>query len=82
MKTAYCIEHQHSVLLQNSVVGELHEYPTYDEFGRLEYDWCWFNLGWAVMEEPEYDSDWDLNLVEPSDEELAMMDSEVECILS
>jgi hypothetical protein len=69
MNTAYCILHEHSVLVQQSLVGECHEYPTFDEFGRLEYDWCFFNCGMTVMEEPEYDSDWELNLVEPDEEE-------------
>jgi hypothetical protein len=56
MNVAYCIEHQHSVLVQQSLVGECHEYPVFTESG-------------SVMEEPEYDSDWELNLVEPDEEE-------------
>jgi hypothetical protein len=68
MNVAYCIEHQHSVLVQQSLVGECHEYPVFTESG-WEIDWCWFDKGWSVMEEPEYDSDWELNLVEPDEEE-------------
>ena len=68
MQIAFCIAHQHSVLVQQSLVGECHEYSVYYD-GQLELDWCNFPCGWAMMEEPEYDSDWELNLVEPYEEE-------------
>ena len=77
MQIAYCIEHEHSVLVQQSLVGECHEYPVFTESG-WELDWCWFDKGWSVMEEPEYDSDWELNLVEPSADELAEIDANAE----
>ena len=81
MITAFCIEHQHSVLVQQSLVGECHEYPVYDEFGRLEYDWCFFEMGMTSTPPPEYDEDWAVNLVEPGDEELANMDASAEDLL-
>lgn len=77
MRTAYCIEHQHSVMVQDSIVGECHEYPTYDEFGQLEYDVCFFNLGWATVE-PVENPDWDEGLVEPGKNELDEMEMNVE----
>ena len=64
----YCLQHEHSVKVENSMIGICHSYPVTTEFG-WELDWCWFDGGWAVMEEPEYDSDWDLSLVEPDEEE-------------
>lgn len=81
MEIAYCIEHQHSVLVQNSIVGELHEVWGYNEFGMPDIDWCDFPKGWATVE-PVENPDWDLDLVEPSDEELELMNVDAECILS
>jgi hypothetical protein len=75
MTALYCLEHEHSVKAESSVVGICHEYPTYDEFGRLDWDWCFFNCGWATNEPPtnfEDDlliGDWDTYLVEPDEEE-------------
>jgi hypothetical protein len=67
MEFLHCIEHEGEVLVQDSTVGMCHEYTVSIEFG-VEVDWCWFDLGWATCPEPEYDPDWDLNLVEPDEE--------------
>jgi hypothetical protein len=73
----YCIKHEHTAKVENSLVGICHDYSVTTETG-WELDWCFFDLGWAVMEEPEYDSDWELNLVEPSEEEMAEIDASAE----
>lgn len=80
MKTAYCIDCEREVIVQDSPVGELHEYEYRTEFGS-EYDVCFFNLGTTSTPPPEYDEDWDVNLVEPGDEELANMDASAEGLL-
>ena len=80
MDIKYCISHEHSVMVQDSLVGKCHEYPIYTEFG-LESDWCFFEMGMTSTPPPEYDEDWDVNLVEPGDEELAKMDASAEDLL-
>ena len=76
----YCIRHEYSTLKQNSDAGICHSYLSYYD-GLVEVDWCSYDLGWAYVEPPEFDDDWDLNLQEPSDEELSEMDECAERML-
>ena len=83
MNTAWCIQHEHSVLVQDSIVGEIHEILGYNEFGMLDIDWCGFPMGWATCPPPENFEDdllgiyWDDWILVPSNEELVEMDLEV-----
>ena len=74
MITAWCIKHEHSELLQNSLVGDCHEVLFFNELGILDIDWCSFPLGLAYTDEPEFRDDWDEDLVLLSEEELSLMD--------
>ena len=76
MNYPYCIKHEHSTMLQNSQAGDCHEVLFFNEYGQLDIDWCMYELGWAMSEPPEVDPDWELDIVEPSPEELELMDSE------
>ena len=66
----YCIKHEHSTLKQNSDTGICHSYIYFCD-GQIEIDWCSYDLGYAYVEPPEFDDDWNSNLQEPSDEELS-----------
>lgn len=68
MDFLYCIEHECFELVQNSLVGIIHEYEIPTEFG-LDLDWCTFDLGWAYCSPPEEYPDWDLDFVELCEEE-------------
>lgn len=69
MGMLWCIKHESMERVQNSPWGYiLHDYDVRNEFGVEEKDWCCFDLGWTTCPEPEYDPDWDLNLVEPDEE--------------
>ena len=70
MITQFCIKHEHSTLVQNSPIGNIHEVLFFNEFGQLDIDWCFYEMGWAFCEMPEIDPDWELYLVEPSQEEI------------
>ena len=73
MNPIFCIDHGF-VFLQHSGVGDCHEYSVWNEY-QEEKDWCFMDSGWATCPEPEYDPDWDLNLVEPPADELAEIDA-------
>ena len=73
MKTLYCLKHEHSTLAQNSPTGNIHEVLFFNEFGQLDIEFCEYELGWATCE-PEIDPDWELYLVEPSQEEIDEME--------
>jgi xylose isomerase len=74
MITQFCIKHEHSTLVQNSPTGDIHEVLFFNEFGQLDIDWCEYELGWATCP-PEIDPDWELHLVEPSQEEIDEMEN-------
>lgn len=61
MDYPYCIEHGYSTRLQHSLVGDCHEVPVYNDFGVLEYEVCFYELGMAYCEMPEFRDDWDID---------------------
>jgi hypothetical protein len=79
MEFVYCVEHEYSVPLQHSQVGDCHERPTFNEFGCLEYDVCFFEMGYTYCDMPEVREDWDED-ESPSPEELELIEEEAEYI--
>jgi hypothetical protein len=80
----WCLEHEHEVKAENSMVGICHSYPVTTDTG-WDLDFCFFDLGWATCPPPENFEDdllgiyWDEWIVVPSNEELAEMCGEVGC---
>ena len=73
MDLVYCIKCEKVVNAEGTVSGiAVHEYNCLTEFG-YEYDWCDFPMGYT-MSAPEVNPDWEMGLVEPSEDEMQMMD--------
>ena len=64
----WCVDHERFELAQASQLGIVHEYVIRTEFG-VETDWCFFDLGWTYCSPPEEYPDWDLDFVEPYEDE-------------
>jgi hypothetical protein len=81
MDYLWCIEHEHEVKAENSMIGICHSYSVTTDTG-WDLDWCWFDSGWATCEPPtNFEDDllgiyWNEWIVVPSNEELAAMEAE------
>ena len=78
-KLAYCIAHEQLCMMESSSLGTWHEYYVCYGDG-FEIDWCDFPLGWTTTE-PIVDPDWEIDLVEPSEDELVLMNENAELLL-
>lgn len=81
MEFLWCIEHECFELVQNSPVGILHEYEVSTEFG-LELDFCDFPCGYSTCPPPEYEENWQDNLISPNEDEIISMNLESSYLFS
>lgn len=79
MEDLFCIKCQRLTLGQSFISNPIHEFMYIDDQGKYDIDWCDYPLGYAVSE-PIVNPDWEIDLVEPSEEELEYMDKENICL--
>jgi len=77
----WCVKHGHYVELTTDVDGELCHYITNLIDGQPDYEECYFPEGFIPPYVFEMDDDWLNGLIEPSEEELALMDENAEALI-